>query len=188
MLAGILTIAIGVMGACTATSDAPEAGPSPTAAPEPSHTVLHPDEYFNLSEADALDYLHDLEVRAEDALHEGDLGALLDIYTRDGEAGREASATIVRDYRNAWENATDIEIVSTRILRITSQLAVFRVVQVIRPCVFDVDTHVDATEDPRVLRQVVTRSMADEQLNWRLHRDVIERSEPTGERADCPPR
>ena len=174
---------------CTASSSSPA---SPTPAPTISDPSMgdapHPGSYFNLSEEDALDYIGDLIDRSQEAIRAGDLGVLKDVYTLDGPAGRAAEATIVRDFRNRWINATEVELVRTRILSIDSQLAVFEIVRLVRPCVYDFNTNLDMTEDGRERREVVKVFMADEYLNWRLDREVVMRSAPTGEPAPCPPR
>jgi hypothetical protein len=181
-----------VAAAACSSPGAGGAGAAPTTSaptPRPSVTLSadHPVQYFNLSEEDALAYLEQLERRALEALHGGDLGAVHDIYTSDGPAGAEAAATIVRQFRRRLVDSTDIEVLDTEVLSITSQLAVFREVRVVRPCVYTLGTLRDVTPDNRVLRQVVIRHMADERLNWRIHRDVIQQSVPTGERVTaCP--
>jgi hypothetical protein len=110
-----------------------------------------------------------------------------DIYTRDGAMGRAAASTVARDYRNGWINATETEIVRREIVSIDSQLAVFDMVRIVRPCVHDFNSNLDMTPDDRERREVVRIFMADEFLNWRLDREEISRSVPTGERVDCPP-
>jgi hypothetical protein len=180
-----------MVGTACSSPDVKEAGAPKASATSPgppaSHAVLQPTLYFNLSQEDALSYLENLDRRALEALHEGDLGALHDIYTHDGPAGAEASATIIRQFRKELIDSTDIEVRNTKVLRITSQLAVFRQVRLVWPCIYTVGDGYDATPDHRVLRQVLIRYMADERLNWRIHRDVIEKSVPTGEKvAACP--
>jgi hypothetical protein len=163
------------------TTSAPTPRPSVTLSAE--HPVLH----FNLTEEDALTYLEELDRRSLEALHDGDLGALRDLYTTDGPARREIAGTIIRQFRKGLVDSTDIEVMDTQVLRITSQLAVFRQVRLVRPCVYTAGTLYDVTPDHRVLRQVMIRYMADERLNWRIHREVIERSVPTGEKVTaCP--
>lgn len=77
--------------------------------------------------------------------------------------------------------------VQTEVVRIRSQMAVFRQVRLVSPCVWTYDDRVDVTPDHRVMRQVLLRYMRDERPNWRLHRDEVLRQEPTGERVTaCP--
>ena len=178
-----------IAAACTpSVTDRAEPTPaaSPSAAPSaslPPNPVL----YFNLSEADALDYLAHLQARALEALRGGDLGDMKDVYTRDGAAGRAAAAAVIEDFRNKSVNATEIDVLRTEIVSIGSQLAVFDVVRIVRPCVYDYDTNLSTTEDDRERREVARVYMADEKLNWRLDREVVRRSAPTGERVPCPP-
>jgi hypothetical protein len=188
-LGPLLLLVAAVAGACS--SPDPETGGAGVSTPTPEasadHSVLPPVLYFNLTEEDALTYLEELDHRIQEAIHHGDLGALHDIYTHDGPAGLEAADTIIRQFRRGLVDSTDIEVVSTEVLRITSQLAVFRQVRLVRPCVYTFGAQQDVTPDHRVMRQTVIRHMADERLNWRIHREVIERSVPTGERVTaCP--
>lgn len=161
--------------------------PQPSPSPSASLSADHPVQYFNLSEEDALSYLSSLNDRALEALHEGDLGALHDIYTSDGPAGRKAAATIMREFRRRLVDRTEIDVISTEVLRIRSQMAVFRQVRLVYPCVWTYDDRHDVTPDDRVVRQVLIRYMADERLNWRLHRDIVRAEKPTGDRVTaCP--
>jgi hypothetical protein len=77
---------------------------------------------------------------------------------------------------------------STRVLRIRSQLAVFRQVREVHPCVYVYADRSDVTSDPRIVREVVIRHMAGENLNWKIDREVVVRKMPTGRRVTrCPP-
>ena len=185
----VVAIAAVTVAGCSSDPDRslePTAAPSATPSPPSGGSVEAPTVLFNLSEADALDYVEDLIVRAEEALQEGNLGALKDLYTEDGPARREAAAAILRDFRNGWVNDTEIEVERTRIVSIESRLAVFEQVRLVRPCVYDFNNNLVATSDDREMRQAVTVYMADEHLNWRIDREVVRRSEPTGERVACP--
>jgi hypothetical protein len=178
-------LALSTLSACSDPTEGRTGPPSPS--PSPTGSVQHPVVYFDLSEEDALGYLANLDERALEALHDGSLGSLHDIYTSDGPARREAAATIVREFERGWVDRTEIEVLETEVLRIGPQMAVFRQVRLLYPCVWTYDDRVDVTPDDRVVRQVLIRYMADEYLNWRLHRDVIRREEPTGERVGaCP--
>jgi len=113
--------------------------------------------------------------------------ALHDIYISDGLARRDAAATIVRQYRRRLVDRTEIEVVQTEVVRIGSQVAVFRQVRRVSPCIWTYDDRGDLTSDLRVIRQVLLRYIREERLNWRLHRDEVLRQEPTGERVTiCP--
>jgi hypothetical protein len=154
----------------------------------PTSTPIPPVLYFNLTEEDALQYLEALDVRIEEALHQGDLGALHDLYTEDGPAAKQMAARIVRNYQRRVVDRLRYEVVTTRVLRIEPQLAVFRQVRLVHPCAYTYDDQYDVTPDPRIMRQVVIRSMTDEQLNWKIDREVVRSEEPTGERVSaCPP-
>lgn len=195
-IAGLVALSAFTLAACVGTDDGGEgAAPTPPGrTPSPSVSLgdglgpaPHPVLYFNLSEEDALDYLAGLEERALEALHDGDLGALHDVYTSDGPARRKAAATIVREFRQNLVDRTKIEVIRTKVLKIRSQMAVFRQVRLVYPCIWTYDDRFDVTPDHRVVRQVLIRYMAAERLNWRLHRDVIRREEPTGDRVTaCP--
>jgi hypothetical protein len=189
-LGWLAALSIFLVTACAGDENtSPGASPSsqPTPSPSPSASIAHPTEYFNLSEEDALSYLAGLEERALEALHDGNLGALHDIYTSDGPARREAAATIMREFRHGLVDRTEIDVVSTEVLEIHSQLAVFREVRLVYPCVWTYDDRTDVTPDHRVIRQVLIRSMADEYLNWRLDHDEITNEHPTGEKVTvCP--
>jgi hypothetical protein len=162
-----------------------EAASSP--APVPSSTPVNPVLYFNLTEEDALAYLEQLDQRIEEALHDGDLGALQDLYVTGSPAARRMAGRIIRNFRQGLVDRLEYEVLDTRVLRISSQLAVFRQVRLAVPCVYTFAGHQDVTPDPRVMRQVVVRYMADERLNWRIEREVVRSEEPTGENASCPP-
>jgi hypothetical protein len=159
-----------------------------SATATPSSTPIPPVLYFNLTEEDALQYLENLDLRIQEAFHAGDLGALHDLYTSDGPARRQAAARIIGNFRRGLVDRLRYEVLSTRVLRIGSQVAVFRQVRLVHPCLYTYGDSQDVTRDPRVLRQVVTRHMADERLNWRIHREVVRSEEPTGDRVSaCPP-
>jgi hypothetical protein len=175
--------------ACSAqTGEDSRTASDPAETPRAVSTATdHPVLQFNLTEEDALDYLKHLDERAEAALHDGELGSLKDVYISHGPAGRRAAALVIEDFRNGWVNRTRIEARSTEILRIRSDLAVFRQIRLVYPCIYEFDTNLDVTPDSRVLRQVVVRYMALENLNWRLERDVVKSSRPTGDRVKaCP--
>jgi hypothetical protein len=187
----ILVVAVGLTAAACSEPD-PSAGPpipiSSRVPATPSSTPIPPVLYFNLTEEDALAYLEALDIRIEEALHRGDLGALHDLYTEDGPAGKRMAARIVRNFQRRVVDRLWYEVVSTRVLRITSQLAVFRQVRLVHPCAFTYGDQYDATPDPRIMRQVVIRTMADENLNWKIDREVVRSEEPTGDRVSpCPP-
>ena len=188
-----------VLAACvvaTACASSPDEGtgggsatptPSPSPSATPSSTPIPPVLYFNLTEEDALLYLENLDERIEEAFHGGDLGALHDLYTSDGAAGRKAAARIIRDFRRRVVDRRHYEVLHTRVLKIRSQLAVFRQVREVHPCVYTYGDRFDVTPDHRILRQLVIRYMADERLNWKIHREVVLREEPTGQRIPrCP--
>jgi hypothetical protein len=187
-LAAFLILAL--TSACSTSDERADRSPEPSPSPSPSTSsgAPHPGTYFNLTEEDALNYIGYLMDRAGEAVHAGDLGALQEIYTEDGPARRHVAGTIIRDFQNGWINSTDVEVVRTRVLRITSQLAVFEQVRLVRPCVYDFNTNLEAGRDHHELRQVVTVYMADEFLNWRIDREMVGRSEPTGQRVPCPPK
>jgi hypothetical protein len=175
--------------ACTSSAegDGRAPGEASSPAPVPSSTPVHPVLYFNLTEDDALAYLGELDRRIEEALHDGDLGALQDLYVTESLAARRMAGRIIRNFRQGLVDRLRYEVLDTRVLMISSQLAVFRQVRLAVPCVYTFAGHKDATPDPRVMRQVVIRYMADERLNWRIEREVVRSAEPTGENAPCPP-
>jgi hypothetical protein len=188
----LLSIAVAVAGLVAGCAPA-RTEPRETAivtsspAPTPSSTPIPPVLYFNLTEEDALLYLAALDRRIEEARHDGDLGALQDLYTPDGPARKEASAEIIRNFRRRFIDRTHVEALSTRVLRIRSQLAVFRQVRLVEPCVYEYGSQRDVTPDDRVVRQVVIRYMADENLNWKIDREVVLSEKPTGRRVQaCP--
>jgi hypothetical protein len=181
--------AVATIGACggEAPSDRPTTSPSPSLAASPSSTPIPPVLYFNLTEDDALAYLEALDERIEDALHDGELGALNDLYTADGPARPDVTARIVRTFRRGLVDRTRHEVTDTKVVRIRSQLAVFRQTRLVHPCVYTYANRFDVTPDPRVLRQVVVRYMADENLNWKIDREVIVSERPTGQKVIvCP--
>ncbi len=173
--------------ACSTTGERADPSPQPAPSPSASSGAPHPGTYFNLTEADAVNYIGYLMERSQEAVQAGDLGALQDIYTRDGPARGDVAATIIRDFRNGWINSTEVEVVRSRVRHIDSQLAVIEQVRLVRPCAYGFNSNLDATPDNREMRQTVTVYMADEFLNWRIDREVVRRSEPTGQRVDCPP-
>jgi hypothetical protein len=186
----LVVAALLVVPACaSADGETPEAGPAtPPPPPSPSSTPIPPVLYFNLTEEDALDYLEALDLRIEEALHAGDLGALHDLYTSEGPAGRGAAARIIRNFRRRVVDRLRYEALSTRVLKIRSQLAVFRQVREVHPCVYKYGDRSDVTPDHRIVREVVIRYMADENLNWKIDREVVISQEATGRRvARCPP-
>jgi hypothetical protein len=161
--------------------------PSQPSTPTPSSRPIPPVLYFNLTEEDALLYLDALTRRIEEARHDGDLGALEDLYMPDSPARKEAASVIIRNFRRRLVDRTHTEVVSTRVLRVSSPLAVFRQVRLIEPCVYTYANQFDVTPDDRILRQVVRVYMADENLNWKIQREVVLSEEPTGERVQaCP--
>jgi hypothetical protein len=188
----VIPLAVSLLAGCAA-SGPEEAGrppPSPVFSPEasPTSTPIHPVLYFNLTEEDALAYLEALDERIEQAMHEGDLGALHDIYTREGVARRKAAARIVANFRRRLVDRLRYEVLDTEVLRIGSQLAVFRQVRLVRPCVYTFNGRHDETPDPHVTRQVVLRYMADENLNWKIDREVVVSERRTGAKVTaCPP-
>ncbi|HZB04372.1 MAG TPA: hypothetical protein VE737_08635, partial [Actinomycetota bacterium] len=188
----VIPLAAAYLAGCA--SSGPEksgrATPGPTSSPAstPTSTPIPPVLYFNLTEEDALSYLEALDERIEEALHDGDLGALHDLFIGDGPARREIARRIIRTFQRRLVDRTRYEPVSTKVLRITSQLAVFRQVRLVYPCVYTYDDWYDVTPDDRVMRQVVIRRMADEQLNWRIEREVVRSEKPIGEKVTaCPP-
>lgn len=190
-IAWLLGASVLISAACVGNEEerASDTQPTPEPIPSPSAPLSadHPVQYFNLSEEDALSYLSSLNHRALEALHDGDLDALHDIYTSDGPAGRKAAATIMREFRQRLVDRTEFEVISTQVLKIRSQMAVFRQVRLVYPCVWTYDDRHDVTPDDRVVRQVLIRYMADERLNWRLHRDIVRAEKPTGDRVTaCP--
>jgi hypothetical protein len=186
----LVVAALLVVPACaSADGETPEAGPpTPPPPPSPSSTPIPPVLYFNLTEEDALDYLEALDLRIEEALHDGDLGALHDLYTSEGPAGRGAAARIISNFRRRVVDRLRYEALSTRVLKIRSQLAVFRQVREVHPCAYKYGDRSDVTPDHRIVREVVIRYMADENLNWKIDREVVMSQEPTGRRVTrCPP-
>jgi hypothetical protein len=188
----VIPLAVFLLVGC-ASSGPEESGratPGPTSGPAstPTSTPIPPVLYFNLTEEDALSYLEALDERIEQALHDGDLGALQDLFVGDGPARKEISRRIIRSFQRRLVDRTRYEPVSTKVLRVTSQLAVFRQVRLVYPCVYTYDGRYDVTPDHRVMRQVVIRWMADEQLNWRIERELVRSEKPTGEKVTaCPP-
>jgi hypothetical protein len=171
-------------------ADRPARTPSPASSPEasPSSTPIPPVLYFNLTEEDALSYLEALDQRIEDALHDGDLGALHDLFIRGSPARRDISRRIIRNFQHRLVDRTRYEPVTTEVLRVTSQLAVFRQVRLVHPCVYTYYGRHDTTPDARVTRQVTLRYMADENLNWKIEREVVKSENPTGQKVTaCPP-
>jgi hypothetical protein len=162
--------------------------PSPSAPATPSSTPIPPVLYFNLTEEDALQYLENLDERIEEALHDGELGPLHDIYTSDGPARRKAAGRIIRNFRRRVVDRLHYEVIQTRVLKIRSQLAVFRQVREVHPCLYTYGDRFDVTPDHRILRQVVIRYMADERLNWKIDREIVRSEVPTGAKVTaCPP-
>jgi hypothetical protein len=179
-----------VVPACgPADGETREAGPAtPSRAHSPSSTPIPPVLYFNLTEEDALEYLEALDLRIEDALHGGDLGALHDLYTSEGPARRSAAARIIRNFRRRVVDRLRYEALSTRVMKISSQLAVFRQVREVHPCAYRYGDRSDVTPEHPIVREVVIRYMADENLNWKIDREVVVRREPTGRMVTrCPP-
>jgi hypothetical protein len=188
-LLSIAVAAAGLLAGCSSAQSEPRetAVVTSSPAPTPSSTPIPPVLYFNLTEADARLYLAALDRRIEEARQDGDLGALEDLYTPDGPARREAAAEIIRNFRRRLVDRTRVEVLSTRVLRIRSQLAVFRQVRLVEPCVYTYGSQYDVTPDDRILRQVVIRHMADENLNWKIDREVVLSEQPTGRRVRaCP--
>lgn len=188
VLAVILATAC-LLAACSPGRTEPRqaADPTPSATPRPTSTPVHPVVYFNVTEEDALLYLNALMRRIEQARHDGDLGALEDLFMPDSPARKKASAVIIRNFRRRLVDRTHIEVVSTRVLRTSSQLAVFRQVRLVEPCVYAYASQEDLTPDDRIVRQVVRVYMADENLNWKIDREVLLSEEPTGKRVrSCP--
>jgi hypothetical protein len=179
--------AVALVVACSA--EAPPRARPPSPSPSSTTTPVAPTLYFNLNdEEEALDYLSDIEGRADEALHRGDLGALHDIYTADGPAREPAARRIVRNFERGLVDRTRHRAVRTEVLAVRSQVAVFRQVRLVLPCVFSYDTNEDVTPDPRVIRQVVVVRMVAENLNWKLDRVEVVRGEPTGRTVTaCPP-
>lgn len=179
--------AVCLLAACSAEA-VPTARPS-SPSPSPTTTPVHPTLYFNLDDdEEALDYLTDIEDRAVDALQQGDLGALHDIYTSDGPARDAAARRIIRNFDHGLVDRTRHRAVKTRVLTVRSQVATFRQVRLVLPCVFSYDANEDVTPDPRVIRQVVMVRMVAENLNWRIDREVVLRREATGAKVTtCPP-
>ncbi|HEX2026066.1 MAG TPA: hypothetical protein VHH92_06695 [Actinomycetota bacterium] len=193
--ASIVTAAACLVGGCSSAQSEPRetavvtSSPQPAqpSTPAPSSTPIPPVLYFNLTEEDALLYLNALMRRIEEARHDGDLGALEDLYMPDSPAREEASAVIIRNFRRRLVDRTHIEAVSTQVLRTSSQLAVFRQVRLVEPCVYTYAHQEDVTADDRIVRQVVRIYMADENLNWKIEREVVLSEEPTGARVrSCP--
>jgi hypothetical protein len=106
-----LPSSLGVAAVCLLT--ACSEGAVPTAPPSspsasPTTTPVAPTLYFNLNDEEALDYLSDIEGRADEALHRGDLGALHDIYTSDGPARDTAARRIIRNFDHGCWTAPGI--------------------------------------------------------------------------------
>jgi len=188
VLVAVMAVA-GLLTACGAEEPQRARPPSPSPSPSPATTPVAPTLYFNLNdEEEALDYLSDIQRRALDALHGGDLGALHDIYTRDGPAGESAARRIIRNFEDRLVDRTRQRAVETEVLRVRSQVATFREIRLILPCVFSLDSNEDMTLDPRVLRQVVAVRMIAENLNWKIDRIEVIREERTGRKVTaCPP-
>jgi hypothetical protein len=187
-----LTSSLGVAAVCLLAACSAEAVPSArpsSPSPSPTSTPVAPTLYFNLDdEEEALDYLRDIESRADEALHRGDLGALHDIYTSDGLARDTAARRIIRNFDHGLVDRTRHREVKTRVLTVRSQVATFRQVRLVLPCVFSYDANEDVTPDPRVIRQVVMVRLVAENLNWKLDRVEVVRKEPTGAKVTtCPP-
>lgn len=190
----MIPLGVSLLAGC-ASSGPVEAGrptlsPSRTSNQEatPTSTPIPPVLYFNLTEEDALSYLEALDERIEAALHDGDLGVLHDLFIRDSPARRDISRRIIRNFQRRLVDRTRYEPVTTEVLRVTSQLAVFRQVRLVHPCVYTYYGRHDTTPDPRVTRQVTLRYMADENLNWKIDREVVKSEKPTGEKVTaCPP-
>jgi hypothetical protein len=184
----LVVVALLAAPACATPDDRTPTATGTTPPARPSSTPINPVLYFNLTEEDALAYLEALDLRIERALHEGDLGVLHDLYTADGPAGREASARIISNFRRRVVDRLRYEVLSTRVLTIRSQLAAFRQVREVHPCAYRYGDLTDVTPDRRIARQVVIRYMADENLNWKIDREVVVREEPTGRNVPrCPP-
>jgi hypothetical protein len=187
-----LTSSLGVAAVCLLAACSAEAVPTArpsSPSPSPTSTPVAPTLYFNLNdEEEALDYLSDIEGRADEALHRGDLGALHDIYTSDGPARDTAARRIIRNFDHGRVDRTRHRVVKTRVLTVRSQVATFRQVRLVLPCVFSYDANEDVTPDPRVIRQVVMVRMVAENLNWKIDREVVLRQEATGAKVTtCPP-
>jgi hypothetical protein len=187
-----LTSSLGVAAVCLLTACSAEAGPTArpsSPSPSPTTTPVHPTLYFNLNdEEEALDYLTEIEDRAVDALQRGDLGALHDVYTSDGPARDAAAQRIIRNFDHGLVDRTRHRAVKTRVLTVRSQVATFRQVRLVLPCVFSYGANEDVTTDPRVIRQVVMVRMVAENLNWKIDREVVLRQETTGAKVTaCPP-
>jgi hypothetical protein len=185
----VVVLAAWMAASACASGGEPFGGPPiPSPTPAPSSTPISPVLYFNLTEEDALAYLEALDERIEDALHRGDLGVLHDLYTWDGPARRLAAARIIRNFRRNEVDRLRYEVLRTEVLRITSQLAVFRQVRLVHPCVYTYRHLDDVTPDPRILRQVVIRYMADENLNWKIDREIVRSEVSIGRTITaCPP-
>ena len=179
--------AVCVLAACSAEA-VPGARPS-SPSPSSTSTPVAPTLYFNLDDdEEALDYLSDIEGRAVEALHRGDLGALHDIYTSDGPARDMAARRIIRNFDHGLVDRTRHRAVKTRVLKVSSQVATFRQVRLVLPCVYSYDANEDVTPDPRVIRQVMMVWMVSEGLNWKIDREVVVRQEATGAKVtSCPP-
>jgi hypothetical protein len=189
---GVLVLTAWLVATACASSEGEGSGGGPAAptspSAPPSSTPIPPVLYFNLTEEDALQYLENLDERIEEALHDGELGPLHDIYTSDGPARRKAAARIIRNFRRRVVDRLHYEVFDTKVLKIRSQLAVFRQVREVHPCLYTYADRFDVTPDHRILRQVVIRYMADEQLNWKIDREIVRSEVPTGEKVTaCPP-
>lgn len=189
---GSVTCSLGVAAVCLLAACSAEAVPTArpsSPSPSPTTTPVHPTLYFNLNdEEEALDYLTEIEDRAVDALHRGDLGALHDIYTSEGPARDAAAQRIIRNFDHGLVDRTRHRAVKTRVLTVRSQVATFRQVRLVLPCVFSYAANEDVTPDPRVIRQVVMVRMVAENLNWKIDREVVLRQETTGAKVTaCPP-
>lgn len=100
---------------------------------------------------------------------------------------QEIARRILRNFRRGVIDRTRQRALRTTLLEVRSQFAEFRQVRLVSPCLYTYQGHLDVTPNRRVLRQVLLRRMADENLNWKLEREVLLRSEPTGAKAACPP-
>jgi hypothetical protein len=179
-IASVLVAA--VLAGCSPSPE-PAVGPSPTTSP--TGTVRPPTEYFDLTQEDALDYLHDLDVRVAEAIRTRDTSDFDDLFIDGSPAELRARAAIGRARSQGYVDRTAYRVRETEVLSITATRAVFRQIRLVLPCRVSEEGEA-VTPDPVIVLQTVRRFMDLEELNWRLARDVVEASRPTGSRAPCP--
>jgi hypothetical protein len=171
---------IALLTACSSGAP-PRADPTPTSP----KTLRPPTEYFNLTEDEAVDYLHDLDRRVAEDIANRDSSDVDDLFV-DGSPAEARFLRLIRESRRqGYVDRTAYQVLETDVLEVESTRAEFEETRLVRPCRVSDDGR-DVTPDHAVVRQVVTRVMALESLNWRLARDQVASSRPIGEDAPCP--